>query len=517
MSEKRFLHPAELKSIFEGRYTQDNADQPLRLFNYRITYDADVARETRLSGRYFLRKLIFDQCDFEGRVTVKSREYSGPVHFVNCTFNATVEIDIENVTLDSNTFNSHCVIKSQTTKNLEINDIDVKNILSISCDCPKLTMKGINQKIDTTFSKVNVAIKGSELFAIDVKTSQCDVDMAGPSGRSVTIVNPLMTIANLKSRGANLSIDISGGRINGLALVDFSENLSSIVLKEKLSVGQMQLQLENFSNIDIDDCNIESLRLLGLNSSSGIVSITKTTFHALLFDKVVNEGHILLGEIRVKQSGLVSFRSTNLGKADFINCDYSRAVLEFENSKVTEAFLSHTEFPKTVKIGDKYSHTQAQLAFGQLNTAFQKQGDNIRALEYSSREIEAHYNAITWRRFSEKLNLFLNKWSNNFGRSWSRGIAFSFVSGLTFFTAFLLSTPQFNVGIPYVNWSLLPAFLKFMNPLRFIDAEAMFSNTPVSTNIQLNSWSYFWDFTGRIIIAYGYYQTIQAFRRFGKK
>lgn len=56
-----------------------------------------------------------------------------------------------------------------------------------------------------------------------------------------------------------------------------------------------------------------------------------------------------------------------------------------------------------------------------------------------------------------------------------------------------------------------------MNPLRFFDLETLFSQNDKQAYVTLTWGSYVMDFLGRIVIAYGYYQTIQAFRRFGRK
>jgi hypothetical protein len=221
----------------------------------------------------------------------------------------------------------------------------------------------------------------------------------------------------------------------------------------------------------------------------------------------------------IKNTAGISFKSSNLGKTDFIYCDFSKALLEFENCKITEAFFSETEFPKKVIVNGRRNYGQAQLIFGQLATAFQKQGDNIRALEYGSRELEAHYKTLKWLspNFFQKLNLWLNDISNNFGRNWIRGGVFSFCVGFLFFCLLLIATDKYSWGLPSFNFDLLPAYLKFMNPLRFFELEQLFKNTPMEEAIKLNGLSYLADFGGRIFVAYGYYQTIQAFRRFGRK
>ena len=117
----------------------------------------------------------------------------------------------------------------------------------------------------------------------------------------------------------------------------------------------------------------------------------------------------------------------------------------------------------------------------------------------------------------QKISLWLNSISNDFGRNWIRGAIFSFGVGLLFFCCLLVSTNSYKWGLPIFEKGLLPAYLKFMNPLRFYELETIFNNTPKQGIIKLTGLSYLSDFAGRIFIAYGYYQTIQAFRRFGRK
>jgi hypothetical protein len=287
---------------------------------------------------------------------------------------------------------------------------------------------------------------------------------------------------------------------------------NSVVKKLMIHMGAM-LKLKIFNS------TIFELSLYDSNEEKSIIDIVKTEIFNLNFQGVFNKGIITLRELNILKAGLVSIKSSNLGKADFIYCNFSKASLEFENSKITEAFFSETEFPKKVLVDGIINYGQAQLTFGQLATAFQKQGDSIRALEYYSRELEAHYKKIKWlsNDFFQKFNLWLNAISNNFGRNWIRGVIFSFVIGLLFFSLLLISTDSYVLGLPTFKMNMLPAYLKFMNPLRFFELETIFNNTPEEGRINLDSISYLADFVGRIFITYGYYQTIQAFRRFGRK
>jgi len=265
--------------------------------------------------------------------------------------------------------------------------------------------------------------------------------------------------------------------------------------------------------LEITGCHMDKLRLSGDNQKTSVIDIKQTTFKELLFDEVYNEERLTCRGVSVPEGGKIVLLSSNLSKADFISCDFSKAVLEFQNSKITEVFLSETDFPQTVTCNGRISHAQEQLAFGQLHTAFAKQGDTIRALEYQSREIEAHYKGIQsfgrkkfpWLQFT-KINLGLNKLSNNFGRDWGRGITFSITLGLICFITLVFTTDQYSFNGTW-NWDnrLVVSFFRFMNPLRFFDLEGLFAQSGKPSYITLTAGSYIVDWVGRIGLTYGYY------------
>jgi hypothetical protein len=209
-------------------------------------------------------------------------------------------------------------------------------------------------------------------------------------------------------------------------------------------------------------------------------------------------------------------RDTKILRTNFSNCK-----LEFEHSEVSEMFLSETDFPEGIFLNGKKDYGQAKLLFGQLHTLFVKQGDSVRAYEYLAREVKAYYHTIPLfsKFFFTKTNLFFNWVSNNFGRSWFQGVIFSFIVGFLFFYLLMLSSVEFKFGLPVtIDWNYTSSFLKFMNPLRHFETEALFRTSDKGyTSLTLTNLSYVWDFIGRVFVAYGYYQTIQAFRKFGRK
>lgn len=301
-------------------------------------------------------------------------------------------------------------------------------------------------------------------------------------------------------------------------------NHPKLVVKNKSHFESLNIPLEQLSKINIEESNVDKLLITGVFKSEKILNFQKVNISELSFENVQNEAGITLTQIGLSPGGLLSIKASNLGRTDFINCDFDNAVLDFENSKLTNVFLAETKFPKKVTTNGKINFLQAQLAFGQLNNACQGQGDTIQSLEFQSREIEAHYHVLkanikkfpflTW----DLINLWLNKQSNDFGRSWGKGILFTFIVGIIFFYFLIISTNQYTFGLHFnFTWDLIQPFFKFMNPIRFFDLSDLFKNKQNYIWLTVTNVSYFIDFFGRILIAYGYYQTIQAFRRFGRR
>ena len=110
---------------------------------------------------------------------------------------------------------------------------------------------------------------------------------------------------------------------------------------------------------------------------------------------------------------------------------------------------------------------------------------------------------------NEKILLWFNKNSNNFGTNWFIGLNFTtLVALITYVVISLLSSNvilQFDAeGVG----NFLKGLVKIINVTEWSDITFL--------EQELTNWQYIFLFIGRIFVAYGYYQTIQAFRKFGK-
>lgn len=505
--------------VFLTGYSPNPGAEIIRIQNTDVNAPVLMQERIHRNPGTSVKPIIFTNCIFNEPVDIGSFENSGNITFNECIFNKSVKIQYDNAKIASDcVFNGDLSIELSKFSEAEISDFDIKNKLEIYGSSRGLSLKNINKRNEKLNQEILIHGEFGNVLVDEVKTQSFEFSDATKITNKFIVSNIETNELCIGAIVLDTNAKFNNCDVRRFQIDSIKGEVSDLVISDS-EIKEMKFKIGNVSNLSIVGGSINVLVLSGSNESKSILNIEKATITNLKFERLYNYGLITLRELATSLNGLVSFRSCNIGKADFIYCNFSKAILEFENSKITEAFFSETEFPKRVLVERKKNYGQEQLIFGQLATAFQKQGDNIRALEYNSRELEAHYRNIRWfsPAFFQKLNLWLNSISNNFGRNWFLGTVFSFGIGILFFCFLLVSTNNYQWGFPQFDFSLTPAYLKFMNPLRFFELEALFNNTHQEGNIKLNGLSYLADFGGRLFIAYGYYQTIQAFRRFGRK
>ena len=109
----------------------------------------------------------------------------------------------------------------------------------------------------------------------------------------------------------------------------------------------------------------------------------------------------------------------------------------------------------------------------------------------------------------ESLLLWLNKYSNDFNRSWTRGVKFTLLTTLIFY--FIINylgtdTQYFVIDFKFQNFGEV-----FEGYLSLLD---IFDLSNVSQPMQLTIWGKMLLFIAKIVIAYGSWQTIYAFYKY---
>ncbi len=278
-----------------------------------------------------------------------------------------------------------------------------------------------------------------------------------------------------------------------------------------------QIPIESIQKLHFRDSLCRELIFSGQIAKESYHQFINCEFDEFKITNLKNEGTLELNQLQVKKS--FQLLLSDLKKTDFIHCNMKESKWIFKNSKIAEVFVAGTSFPQRVyNESGIQDEEQARLAYGQLHKAMLNMGDAVNALYFQSSEIAAHYRQLkwnnSWKEGFTKFNLFLNWISNDFGRSWVRGIGFSFGFAILCFYGLTLSTKEYTWGWRMdMDPNLLGSFFRFINPLRFYETEKIFES---AGGLKLTPGSYLIDFLSRVIIAYGFYQTIQAFRRLGK-
>lgn len=513
-------------------------------------------------------------------------------------------------------------------------DIEVSNVNFLGFT----SLKGSSTKI---LNKEKVKFSVFEVYKFDENLSlfNCDIKQLELHNtyNSVIIDNvnidyfdieDALKIDNLTIQESIIgSLTIPNDNLKSLEIIGSKDSVTRIHLLRFLKVVNTYCSAQNgiidISRLEFDNCNIGkeySVKCFGIH------------FEELVFSNFHNYGNLIFSDTFLSSDladGVIEIGNSDLGKAIFMNCNFSRYKIVFVSSKITEIFLASTSFPKisdenyrTVKSTDDHEqrrliYTQLKkvfenrgdflnstkfhraeleawekelqlkekeksnskidnwlkniklkilnwiplklfleywnlkilnwislklfpeywdlskenldhkkLIFSQYKKMYESRGDTVKAIEYQGKELDVHRTILCKEggQYLERFQLSLNKYSNNFGRSWHWAVGWILVIGFMFYTFYCCSL-GFTVGSGSPNdietfKTLFSYFFEFINPIRkgeFIQITMFIDGKIKSEFVTITGWARFIDFFWRIVITYLGYQLIQAFRKYSKK
>lgn len=465
--------------------------------------------------------LNFTSCTFEKNVFVSNNTTGkSDILFQNCTFLERAEFKEDLVTYEECTF----------TKELKLN-LAQDASFSLSCEnntfLHSIHLNGNNSALffnklnDSTNQEINIQISGS-INSIFINNCIINIIICNINKpiNSIDILNSTIKHSTKLFESILQEVNIINTNFESINSFGFSNTLEKLDVSDSYFF-KLEIKLTNIRSLSIYSSKIDFLKITGeLKEPSKCViefkndSKNKFNLKDLCIEDVRILGNFKISDAINQKGGLLIISNSDLGKSNIVNCDFHSAEFHFSKSKIYEAFLFHTSFPKIKTKGfNKTQYLITKELYGQLALAYSNMGDHVDSQEFHSREIESFFYSLKWHRNPlTKFNLSLNLISNKFGKSWSRGVIFTLVISLSFYISLIISTNEYLASFPNFDSSLIPGYIRFMNPFRTYELEKVFLNQ----NITLSHYSYIIDFIGRIFITYGYYQTIQAFRRFGK-
>ncbi|WP_180904154.1 hypothetical protein, partial [Flavobacterium chungangense] len=140
--------------------------------------------------------------------------------------------------------------------------------------------------------------------------------------------------------------------------------------------------------------------------------------------------------------------------------------------------------------------------YNQLKHIARNKGDVESSIKYQSLEYKTLL--ISKKIGFDSILLLLNWLSNDNGRSWLRGILFTLIVGLFFFIVYLIT-----IGISFDLLYQYQDYVIFITSFPKLELEKYSCENNYWT-VKLVIW------LSRIFISYGVYQTIVAFRKYGK-
>ncbi|MBP4137256.1 hypothetical protein [Flavobacterium geliluteum] len=286
------------------------------------------------------------------------------------------------------------------------------------------------------------------------------------------------------------------------------------------------LEILNVNNFAVEKSDLVMISLAGVNK--GTIIIEKTYADISLLG--INLGNIFFKDLDVSTFYLSEFQNTGSvsflnvksglffviqdsisGNLNFLNSDinvFNEIIITNSNidganfNRYPLKILSFSKFPNAGYGIEKKSLRNHNLknVYNQLKKTARLKGDVDSANRFESLE---HRQLLLSKKISfDSILLFLNLLSNNNGRSWFQGIIFTLLVGLLFFT-FYLKTIGINFGMD----DCYQDYILFMTSFPKLSLASYYND---SWETQFIIW------LSRIFISYGIYQTIAAFRKYGK-
>lgn len=202
------------------------------------------------------------------------------------------------------------------------------------------------------------------------------------------------------------------------------------------------------------------------------------------------------------------------GEIDFSNA-LIRGLLDIRN-----VYVNKITFKGTVVPGNIQDNNSLQLAIADGNTArllkheARRINNSISAVAYNKIEMKLYAETLSIRKFSDWSMLRLNLISNNYGSDWLWGAGFTIACGLICYSIFNISV--FGFGFFWEdNWNFIYNDDKFWSGfVNYFWLPTGFNELTKYGIVQGGISGGFIFITGKILIAYGIYQTVAAFRKY---
>lgn len=512
------------------------------------------------------REIIFHKCIFKKQFFLGGSNFHS-ISFWDCKFN-----DVNIFTNKSNNFS----FRDVKAKTVEVNG-EYINFQMVSSIIDELKLRDVNTI--HTFKESEICfLTGNNIGTIRLNCSKSYSSILFKEGnyKSVHFEGEFykhiyfkgdLEIQNLYFESSMFysRIDLERGKFNwvsfyrcyfkGLTRIDdifeVGENLESKIFLKNIMLHSCTFEKDFILNVS---CELESFsysnchyhELLNFNnydvSHPVLIRIDGVNQGSVVFERTfadisltgINLGNLYLKDSTIEtfymnecqNNGIISFskiRGGNFfviqdsisGNINFINSNINEfREIVIVNSKIDEIsfneypvkILSHSKFPQAgYGVEDKRENIKnLRSVYNQLKKIAKAKGEIDISNKFES--LEYRQLLLSKKIGFDSILLSLNLLSNNNGRSWIQGVFFTLLIGFSFFLLYLNFT---DARIYIDDDNLYKDYIIFLSSFPKLELKkyAVFND---EWNTQLILW------LSRIFISYGIYQTIAAFRKYGK-
>ncbi|SKB40798.1 hypothetical protein [Daejeonella lutea] len=274
----------------------------------------------------------------------------------------------------------------------------------------------------------------------------------------------------------------------------------------------------------ISDMTLRSLSLRG--SANGKILVENTTIDEWYISDFEPKGEVAFYDIEPVDGGTskkIGIHSSNL---DFVKFDRvifaSYNAISFFRTRFSKAVFTSCDFPDNYNAFSRfmnipnvhyaeekpknYEKRQYEM-FLQLKIALEETGNIYEAHKLHAISHEALKN-IQGLPGWDRAILSINSFSNDHGLSIKKAIRGFCWFSIPLYLMYLFSIGRLLNGNP-IDWNLIGYYFSFV--------DLTHKNDFLTNKNELNGWSSFFDWGGKIVVGFFIYQFIAAFRKYGKK
>jgi hypothetical protein len=488
---------AELKKYIENKERKISKTVTLVFKGVHFPYIDPRDETDDIDGNYgyvhfFTRKVLFDDCHFytlwsKEDFPANSVEFYGCVFYtdyniigldreiyLNCNFEEQVSTHEKNITPSLEIYT--CTFQ----KEVIFDDALIKSNIFIVSDSKK-------QSIFHDKLKFNNCIfdNPQELF-LDSNSQDLSIELNGCQFRKK------FKIRSIEAEGDYIEQQRNKVKLESLQIIDCTAEDGAYLRFGFLNIKNFVLQnlrLPQNAELNIGDCRFKRFRLSNFRNI-GKFKLYKTNILENEKGQSFQIDNTSIGDADFQGINLLSFDAVKLFDNIFHNLKYTNIIWKnlVEVGEITS---------------DKNRLEKQQDTYRTLKNVTQANSDYPQAIEFYAREMKNYKDLVKSNKndysLSDRITLWFNNWTNDFGLNWWKPLLILLVLTLLFYLLLLWS-----LDMPILNSDHWQYIIQFLNPIHKFDWVIGFLPNLINVIFKV--------FEGLLI-----YQIIQAFRKYTRK